>query len=65
VVTVPLWVADLSNRGGRAGLCILGVPLQSRRSVQGTLVLSATNVTAGFPLLTLAGSVFTVEPFDE
>jgi hypothetical protein len=32
---------------------------------RGTLVLSATNVTAGFPLLTLAGSVFTVEPLDE
>ena len=31
----------------------------------GTLVLSATNVTAGFPLLTPAGSAFTVSPRDE
>jgi hypothetical protein len=30
-----------------------------------TLLLSATNVTAGFPLLTLAGSVSTVSPLDE
>jgi hypothetical protein len=31
----------------------------------GTLVLSATNVTAGFAVLTPAGSVLTVSPFDE
>jgi hypothetical protein len=30
-----------------------------------TLFLSATNVTAGFPLLTLAGSVSTVSLLDE